>query len=119
MGFLSPDANEQKSAFTTASMVEQNPRIQVIFVNLVEEWQPGSTPNKKLGLPQLQLGLPQLQLGLPQLQLGFPQGGFIQFLCKHPLLVIAGLMLILFTHPFQENKPNEIRRINADKQSHF
>ncbi len=42
MGFLTPDARAQPSALKTASMVEQNPRIQVIFVNLDEEWLPGS-----------------------------------------------------------------------------
>ena len=41
MGFLTVNAQDQQSAFTTASMIEQNPRVQVIFVNLEEEWQPG------------------------------------------------------------------------------
>lgn len=41
MGFLTPDAREQSSALKTASMVEQNPRIQVVFVNLESEWLPG------------------------------------------------------------------------------
>ncbi len=42
MGFLTPDAREQPSAMKTASMVEQNPRIQVVFVNTEEEWLSGS-----------------------------------------------------------------------------
>jgi hypothetical protein len=42
MGFLTPDAREQPSALTTASMIEQDPRIQVIFVNIDEEWLPGN-----------------------------------------------------------------------------
>jgi Restriction endonuclease len=42
MGFLTPDAREQASALKTASMVEQNPRIQVVFVNTEEEWLPGN-----------------------------------------------------------------------------
>lgn len=42
MGFLTPDAREQPSALKTASMVEQNPRIQVVFVNIDEDWLPGS-----------------------------------------------------------------------------
>ena len=41
MGFLTPDAREQPSALKTASMVEQDSRIKVVFVNLEEEWQPG------------------------------------------------------------------------------
>jgi hypothetical protein len=42
MGFLTPDALLQPSALKTASMVEQNPRVQVVFVNLDEEWLPGN-----------------------------------------------------------------------------
>jgi hypothetical protein len=42
MGFLTPDAREQSSALNTASMLEQNPRIQVVFVNTEEEWLPGN-----------------------------------------------------------------------------
>jgi hypothetical protein len=56
MGFLTPDAREQPSALKTASMVEQNPRIKVVFVNLEQEWIPGSKVRIGLGnfrLPQL------------------------------------------------------------------
>ncbi|WP_341532096.1 hypothetical protein WKK05_39705 (plasmid) [Nostoc sp. UHCC 0302] len=42
MGFLTPDAKAQPSALKTASMVEQDPRISVIFVNLESEWLPGN-----------------------------------------------------------------------------
>ena len=41
MGFLTPDAREQPSALKTASMVEQDSRIMVVFVNLEDEWLPG------------------------------------------------------------------------------
>ena len=40
MGFLTVNAEDQQSAFTTASMIEQHPRVQVVFVNLEKEWQP-------------------------------------------------------------------------------
>ncbi|YAF99436.1 MAG: hypothetical protein AB3A66_30275 (plasmid) [Nodularia sp. CChRGM 3473] len=59
MGFLTPDAREQPSALKTASMVEQNPRIKVVFVNLEQEWLPGSRVSIGFGnfsflrLPQL------------------------------------------------------------------
>lgn len=56
MGFLTPDALSQPSALKTASMVEQNPRIKVVFVNIDEEWLPGSKVRIGLGnfrLPQL------------------------------------------------------------------
>ncbi|MEH2323896.1 MAG: hypothetical protein V7K32_10030 [Nostoc sp.] len=66
MGFLTPDASSQPSALKTASMVEQNPRIQVVFVNTVSEWLPGNriAPSRvvqffslpKLSLPKLDLG---------------------------------------------------------------
>jgi len=62
IGFLTPDAREQPSALKTASMVEQNQRIQVIFVNLQEEWLPES--HVRVGFGNFSFGnfrLPQLQ----------------------------------------------------------
>ena len=66
MGFLTPDARAQASALKTASMVEQNPRICVLFVNLEQEWLPGNTvvpswllqffPSPKFSLPKPDLG---------------------------------------------------------------
>jgi hypothetical protein len=56
MGFLTPDAKEQPSALKTASMVEQDSRIKVVFVNLEEEWQPGYSATRswlKFKLPSL------------------------------------------------------------------
>ncbi|MBU7587439.1 MAG: hypothetical protein KAF91_32195, partial [Nostoc sp. TH1S01] len=50
MGFLTPDAREQPSALKTASMVEQDRRIQVVFVNLQEEWLPGGQVQVGFGL---------------------------------------------------------------------
>ncbi|MCC5619696.1 hypothetical protein LC605_32665 [Nostoc sp. CHAB 5836] len=66
MGFLTPDARAQPSALKTASMVEQNPRIQVVFVNTEQEWLPGNriAPSRLvqfLSLPKL--SLPNLDLG--------------------------------------------------------
>ncbi|WP_193200982.1 hypothetical protein [Nostoc sp. MG11] len=61
MGFLTPDARAQPSALKTASMVEQNPRVQVVFVNIDEEWLPGS--NVRIGFGNFSfwhLRLPQL-----------------------------------------------------------
>ncbi|BCL40020.1 hypothetical protein [Nostoc sp. MS1] len=61
MGFLTPDAREQPSALKTASMVEQDGRIQVVFVNLEEEWLPGAKVRISFGkLNFLNLRLPQL-----------------------------------------------------------
>jgi hypothetical protein len=66
MGFLTPDASSQPSALKTASMVEQNPRIQVVFVNTESEWLPLNriAPSRVvqfLSLPKL--SLPKLDLG--------------------------------------------------------
>ncbi|MBD2491945.1 hypothetical protein [Aulosira sp. FACHB-615] len=61
MGFLTPDAREQPSALKTASMVEQNSRIKVIFVNIDEQWLPGSRVS--IGFGNFSFGnfqLPQL-----------------------------------------------------------
>ncbi|GAX38857.1 hypothetical protein [Nodularia sp. NIES-3585] len=61
MGFLSPDARQQPSALKTASLVEQNPRIQVVFVNIDEEWLPGSKVRIGFGNFSLwNLRLPQI-----------------------------------------------------------
>ncbi len=66
MGFLTVDANEQPSALKTASMIEQNSRTQVIFLNLEQEWLPKnkfrlSWMSKVFSLPKL--SLPKLHLG--------------------------------------------------------
>ncbi len=65
MGFLTVDANEQTSALKTASMIEQNSRTQVIFINLEQEWLPQnqfrfSWISKFFSLPKL--SLPKLHL---------------------------------------------------------
>ncbi|MFB2768597.1 hypothetical protein ACE1AT_04800 [Pelatocladus sp. BLCC-F211] len=53
-GFMSPDAHEQPSAFKTASMIEQDARVSVLFVNLEQEWLPGNSVTRSW-LPQFQL----------------------------------------------------------------
>jgi hypothetical protein len=61
MGFLTPDARAQPSALKTASMVEQNPRIQVVFVNVDEQWLPGGEARVGFGnFSFWNLRLPQL-----------------------------------------------------------
>ncbi|MBD6621287.1 hypothetical protein FNW02_37785 [Komarekiella sp. 'clone 1'] len=92
MGFLTPDARAQPSALKTASMVEQNPRISVIFVNLQEEWLPGN----KIALdwfPRLfslpKLSLPQLPFGEWRWWLGVAK--------NNPLLLVLALALVSVT----------------------
>ncbi|MBW4690096.1 MAG: hypothetical protein KME40_34720 [Komarekiella atlantica HA4396-MV6] len=92
MGFLTPDARAQPSALKTASMVEQNPRIQVVFVNLDEEWLPGSRVTHSW-FPQLfslpKLSFPQLPLCEWRWWLGVAK--------NNPLLLVLALALISVT----------------------
>ncbi|AUB41953.1 hypothetical protein COO91_08044 [Nostoc flagelliforme CCNUN1] len=66
MGFLTPDAKGQPSALHTASFVEQNPRIQVVFVNTEDEWLPG----KRMASSMLVQFFSLPKLSLPKLDLG-------------------------------------------------
>ncbi|MCC5639801.1 hypothetical protein LC593_29045 [Nostoc sp. CHAB 5844] len=86
MGFLTPDAREQPSALKTASMVEQDRRIQVVFVNLQEEWLPSS---------QVQVGFGLWNFRLPQL-LNFKDWRWWFNVAKaNPLiLVLAGSLFL-------------------------
>lgn len=56
MGFLTTDTSKEASALTTASMIEQDPRYSVIFVNVENEWYPGAESHSpvswKFRLPQ-------------------------------------------------------------------
>ncbi|MBD6620171.1 hypothetical protein FNW02_31360 [Komarekiella sp. 'clone 1'] len=92
MGFLTPDARAQPSALKTASMVEQNPRVQVVFVNLDEEWLPGSRVAHSW-FPQLfslpKLSLPQLHFGEWRWWLGVAK--------DNPLLLVLALALVFVT----------------------
>lgn len=97
MGFLTPDAREQPSALKTASMVEQDSRIKVIFVNLEEEWQPGYSTTRswfKFKLPSLP--------NLPTLSWQWCW----ELSKAHPILWIFAFALILGAAPsLQVSKP--------------
>lgn len=61
MGLLTPDAHEQQSAITTASMIQQDPRVTVIFCNTSEEWLPNSKTGVKFAGFNFKLpAIPQL-----------------------------------------------------------
>lgn len=46
MGFLTSDFNKRESALTTASMIQQDTRYSVIFVNVEKEWYPGTSRSR-------------------------------------------------------------------------
>lgn len=89
MGFLTPDAKGQPSALHTASMVEQNPRIQVIFVNTESEWLPGN----KIALSRVVQFFSLLKLSLPNLDLGSWRWWFRIAKDNPMIMVIAATLL--------------------------
>lgn len=89
MGFLTPDANAQTSALKTASMIEQNQRVKVIFVNLEDEWIPGNTH----GLTRFNLFNFLTNFNFPNLP-NIQLNKFFQLLLAHPLLVIAAILCL-------------------------
>ena len=98
MGFLTPSADEQKGALSTASMIEQDSRVQVIFVNLEEEWQPGystshSCFNFKLPpLPNLPVGNWQWWWDLGK---------------AHPMLWILAIAILMGAIPYIPTHQNQ------------
>jgi hypothetical protein len=86
MGFLTPDANAQNSAFTTASMIEQNPRTSVVFVNIDSEWLPGASNQGRSWLPRLP------KLSLPDFK---NWRWWWRFFNNHPLLLVVAVSLII------------------------
>ncbi|WP_414546441.1 hypothetical protein, partial [Nostoc sp. CCY0012] len=106
MGFLSPDAREQASALKTASMVEQNPRIQVVFVNTDEEWLPGS---------QVQIGFGNFSLWnlrLPQLPNFKDWRWWFNLAKTHPLvLVLAGSLLLGILPELRKQTPTPVNNM--------
>lgn len=77
MGFMSSDPNERQSALTTASMIQQDPRVQVIFVNMSEEWMPGSKVARRFNF------------SLPNFKLFSDWGWWFDFAKANPLLIVA------------------------------
>lgn len=61
MGFLTPDGREQQSALNTASMVIQDSRIKVIFVNLEDQWLPGQQGFARLNPFKFNIKLPDMK----------------------------------------------------------
>jgi hypothetical protein len=100
MGFLTPEAKEQKSAFSTASMVQQDPRVKVVFVNLEKEWQPGYKAANSWMKLQISI-LPKLQVfsfSLPQLP-KIKLQWFFELVKSHPVLFALAIVLLLSALP--------------------
>jgi hypothetical protein len=93
MGFLTPDVLSQPSALHTASMVEQNPRIQVVFVNLQEEWLPGS--RVRVGFGNFSFGI----FRLPQLPNFQDWRWWFNVAKANPLILVLALSLFLGVLP--------------------
>jgi hypothetical protein len=91
MGFLTPDARAQPSALKTASMVEQNPRIQVVFVNLDEEWLPGS--KVRIGFGNFSFW----NLRLPQLPNFKDWRWWFRLAKANPLILVFAVALVSVT----------------------
>ena len=89
MGFLTPDARAQPSALKTASFVEQDPRIQVVFVNTESEWLPGNRIALSSGVQFFSLP----KLSLPNLDLGSWRWWFRVAKANPMLMVIAAILL--------------------------
>ncbi|MBW4617505.1 MAG: hypothetical protein KME21_30695 [Desmonostoc vinosum HA7617-LM4] len=108
MGFLTVDANEQPSALKTASMIEQNPRIKVVFVNLESEWLP-TTQVRRSWLLNL-FSLPNISL--PKLPLS-DWRFLLKIVKNNPLLIVLVIALLSiitsnlkqeFTHCHQQQQ---------------
>lgn len=86
MGLLTPDAREQQSAITTASMIQQDPRVTVIFCNTSEEWLPNSKAGIKL--PGFNFKFP----AIPQLD---DWKLWFNLVKAHPLLLILAIAIFM------------------------
>ncbi|HYW17695.1 MAG TPA: hypothetical protein VE956_00025 [Nodularia sp. (in: cyanobacteria)] len=103
MGFLSPDAREQPSALKTASMIEQDSRIKVVFVNLEDEWLPGN----KILRTWFNFKLPSF-LCLPKFN---DWHWWLNLVKHHPMVIIFAIALILGTLPNLQNNPIPTQKI--------
>jgi hypothetical protein len=105
MGFLTPNAQEQSSALKTASMVEQDSRIQIVFVNVEEEWLPGSQIRVAFG-----------NFRLPQLPNFQDWHWWFNFLKSNPLiLVLAGSLLLGILPEIKFQQPQTTNEIIITK----
>lgn len=86
MGLLTPDAREQQSAITTASMIQQDPRVTVIFCNTSEEW----LPNSKAGIK-----LPGFNFKFPVIPQLNDWKWWFNLVKAHPLLLMLAIAIFM------------------------
>ncbi|MEH2465111.1 hypothetical protein [Nostoc sp.] len=102
MGFLTTaSTEEQRSALSTASMVQQDPRVTVIFVNHEAEWQSGYKARHKI----LYFKLPFFSFSslptLPSLNWQW----WWELGKAHPLLWVFAIALFLGAMPSIQGQP--------------
>ncbi|MDJ0734886.1 MAG: hypothetical protein QNJ47_12600 [Nostocaceae cyanobacterium] len=98
MGFLTLDANEQSSALKTASMIEQNQRTKVIFLNIEQEW----LPKNQFSLSWMSKVFPLPKLSLPKLHLGNCNTLFSVIKANPLLLVLVVAYLAIVASNFTQ-----------------
>lgn len=98
MGFLTPDAREQSSALKTASMVEQNPRLKVVFVNLESDWLPG----KQFQVSWLSKLLPLPEFSFPNFKFDDWHWWFVLAKNNPLVLVFLAVILMFTTHSLKQ-----------------
>lgn len=86
MGLLTPDAREQQSAINTASMIQQDPRVTVIFCNTSEEW----LPNNKAGIK-----LPGFNFKFPTIPQLDDWKLWFNLVKAHPLLLLLAIAIFM------------------------
>jgi hypothetical protein len=114
MGFLTTDHKKQDSALTTASMIKQDPRYSVIFINMDSEWYPGASAKRKSWFGQFRL--PELSYSFDWLKNPPPTHKAIfnifQLVIKvataHPLptFLVAVTLFAIATNPPQKETPS-------------
>lgn len=114
MGFLTTDGSKQDSALTTASMIKQDPRYSVIFVNMDSEWYPGASAKRKSWFGQFRL--PEWSYSFDWLKSPPPTHKAIfnifQLVIKvaiaHPLptFLVAVTLFAIATNPPQKETPS-------------
>lgn len=108
MGFLVVDSREQQSAFTTASMIEQDPRVSVVFVNIDENWLPGVQVT----------GSWMPRFSLPKMPKFEDWRWWLGLLKNNPLLVIGALALLFTAAPNIEKNSNHKMPSNTNNLLH-
>ena len=121
MGFLTPDASKQESAFTTANLICQDERYSVVFVNMDSQWYPGASVKGRNWFSRFKMPTPQMAFNLKWLRNPPPTSKVIfsllrllvKFTTTHPLpvfLAIAILFAIATNQPEESKKSQPVNQ---------